>query len=122
MLRTAQLFLMAVLIVSSYAGLIFVIIRTSPDELVPRIALFAALFCAVSSSAMLVFYWLSFRVYSFRRFHGHLGRASTQAFPFGLTAVVAMWLQSMRALSLLMGLILMAFLVVSAYVTLPSRR
>ena|SRR3989304_5810361 len=122
MLRSAQLFLMTLLILASYCGLIFLVVRTTPDELVSRLALFAALFCAVSFTAMLVAYLLSFRLYSFRRFHGDMGRASMQAFPFGLSAVVAAWLQSMRALSWLSGLILMAVLVASAYVTLPGRR
>ena len=122
MLRSAQVFFMLALIAASFGGLAYAVVSTSPDDLVHRVALFGALFAAASSTAMLVAYVLSFRMYVFRRFHGDMARSAMQAIPIGMAVAVAAWLQSMRALSVVSGVILLLILTVAEYVTLPARR
>lgn len=114
--------LMGLLVSLGWIMWLSVIIFTSPDTLASRFLFFASFFLALVATFWLLLYWLSFRIYSSKRFQGNLGRSLLQGIPPSLMLVAALWLRSLRVFNLIIGIVLVVLMLAAEYALLPRTR
>lgn len=96
-----------------------VVVWSGPESLLSRVLFFSLLFVSSLSSGTLVAYGLGSRLFPMKRDRGRLGLVMLQGLPFSFVVTFAAWLQSLRLLSWVYGLILVILLGMIEYVLLP---
>ena len=101
-----------VLAIISWGLLAWLILNTSPAEPENRSWFIVLLFASVVLTVSLLMYWLSYKIFAYKRYQGDWMRSLvTGAFASACTSFLA-WLQLARGLSISM-LIIVCFLFVS---------
>ncbi len=99
------------------------IARTTPETFVARLFFFAILFVSASFTCSSLAYYLTLRIANLNRREGRLRLSILLGIPPAAATVAAMWLQSLRALGLVSGLILLgAALVAELIMSVSGRR
>ncbi|MBI2303536.1 MAG: hypothetical protein HYU86_02150 [Chloroflexi bacterium] len=121
MLRAPAFLFVILMATGAWGGFGYILFREDPGSDVNRALFFLSLFVALLGSASLAAYGLSFRVFSLRRHQGWWGSALLQGLPLALVVSAAVWLQSLRVLTLGMGIVLVAMLGLAEFLTLYVR-
>ena len=104
---------------TAWMALVAIIIGLDPDPLVHRIAFLAAFAVALTGTASLGAYVLSFRLFASKRYRGNLHRSIQHGVVTGLVLVIAALLQLSRAISpLSVAVLVILFLLLQIVVLL----
>lgn len=99
----------------------WVVARMDPADLRGRGLFYVALAAALLFSGASAGYLLSFRINILKRHQGHVGRSLAQGALPALLLPAALWLQSLRVLSLEMAAILLGLLLIGEWFLLPLK-
>jgi hypothetical protein len=102
-------------------GLLAMVLFVSPEPVANWVTFFVLLFLAMTGTSSLVAYWLSFRIYDMRRFHGDLGRAVLQGGAVASFVTVIALLQGFRVLNWWMAVPLVIILGLVQFMLRPRR-
>lgn len=110
---------LALLGLGGWAGLAWVVASLDPGDLRGRVVFYLALAAALLFSGATAGHILSFRINSLKRHQGQVGRSLAQGALPALLLPAALWLQSLRVLSIEMALVLFALLLVGEWFLVP---
>lgn len=117
--RLVFLFLLILLVLGGWLSLGLVVVWSGPESLLSRVLFFSLLFVSSLSSGALAAYGLGSRLFPMKRDRGRMGLVMLQGLPFSFVVTFAAWLQGLRLLSWVYGLILVILLGMIEYVLLP---
>jgi len=112
---------LALLGLAAWAGLAWVVAQVDPAELRGRGLFYLAMAAALLFSGATAGYILSFRINALKRHQGQVGRSLAQGALPALLVPAALWLQSLRVLSLETAAIILGLLLISEWFLLPER-
>lgn len=118
--RLVFLLLLILVVVGGWLSLGLVIVWSGPESLLSRVLFFALLFLATLSTGALAAYGLGSRLLPLKRDRGRLGLVLVQGLPLGFAVTFAAWLQSLRLMGWVNGIILAVLLAMLEYVLLPK--
>ena len=112
---------LALLGLVGWASVAWVVARVDPGDLRGRGLLYLAVAAALLFSGATAGYLFSFRINALKRHQGHVGRSLAQGALPALLVPAALWLQSLRVLSLEMAAILLGLLLIGEWFLLHSQ-
>ena len=120
MSRTVVLVFLVLAVFGGWSAFGLTIALAAPTVLFDLV-FFVSLFVALSSTSILLAYAFSFKMFKLKRYQGELWRATGQGLPIGMLVTVSLFLQSLRVLSTVVGIILIAIVVALEFLMLPRR-
>ncbi len=117
--RTVVLVFLVLAVFGGWSAFGLTIALAAPTVLFDLV--FFVSFFALSSTSILLAYAFSFKMFKLKRYQGELWRATGQGLPIGMLVTVSLFLQSLRVLSTVVVIILIAIVVALEFLMLPRR-